>query len=127
MPNLDQVVSSIKSMSKEQLKEVYDAISVLINNHKGMLNTEKELEDTNKQLERAIEHANTMSLQAQMANIAKSQFLANMSHELRTPLHSILILAKLLSEDKTNHLNERYFNSRPFWFVLCIAFNILHL
>jgi ribosomal protein S17 len=28
MPNLDQVVSSIKSMSKEQLKEVYDAYAI---------------------------------------------------------------------------------------------------
>ena len=28
MTNLDQVVSSIKSMSKEQLKEVYDAYAI---------------------------------------------------------------------------------------------------
>lgn len=30
----------------------------------------------------------------------KSEFLANMSHELRTPLNSILLLSKLMSENK---------------------------
>jgi signal transduction histidine kinase/HAMP domain-containing protein/ActR/RegA family two-component response regulator len=34
----------------------------------------------------------------------KSEFLANMSHELRTPLNSLLILAKLLSENQEGTL-----------------------
>ena len=34
----------------------------------------------------------------------KSEFLANMSHELRTPLNSALILAKLLSDNRTGNL-----------------------
>jgi CheY-like chemotaxis protein/signal transduction histidine kinase/CHASE3 domain sensor protein len=36
----------------------------------------------------------------------KSEFLANMSHELRTPLNSILILARILRDNKSNHLVE---------------------
>ncbi|MVT10634.1 response regulator [Chitinophaga tropicalis] len=37
----------------------------------------------------------------------KSEFLANMSHELRTPLNSVLILARLLQENKNNNLTPK--------------------
>ena len=37
----------------------------------------------------------------------KSEFLANMSHELRTPLNSLLILAKLLGDNKDGNLDDK--------------------
>src|SRR5205085_8667907 len=37
----------------------------------------------------------------------KSEFLANMSHELRTPLNSLLILARLLADNKEGNLSQK--------------------
>jgi len=36
----------------------------------------------------------------------KSEFLANMSHELRTPLNSLLILARLLADNRAGNLSS---------------------
>ncbi|ADY52263.1 multi-sensor hybrid histidine kinase [Pseudopedobacter saltans DSM 12145] len=66
----------------------------------------KVLENSNMQIESA---KNTLSIKMQeleQASKYKSEFLANMSHELRTPLNSILILAKILKENKKGHLSE---------------------
>jgi signal transduction histidine kinase/CheY-like chemotaxis protein len=43
-------------------------------------------------------------------NRYKSEFLANVSHELRTPLNSILLLSKMLSDDREAGLNDEVSN-----------------
>ncbi len=55
----------------------------------------EELEEVNKLLQNAIDHACKAALETQAANKAKSQFLANMSHEIRTPMNAIIGMSHL--------------------------------
>ena len=56
----------------------------------------EEAEIVNLELERSVEHANRLALEAEIASAAKSEFLANMSHEIRTPMNGILGMSSLL-------------------------------
>ncbi len=60
--------------------------------------TSQELAQSNEELNQAIEMANRMVLETEVATAAKSNFLANMSHEIRTPLNAIIGMAELLAE-----------------------------
>ncbi|MBY8825010.1 response regulator [Sphingomonas colocasiae] len=78
-----------------------------------------ELEQTNAQLEEQarqleVQRDDLTRSQASLENQAgelerasryKSEFLANMSHELRTPLNSLLIMARLLAENRAGNLS----------------------
>ncbi len=61
----------------------------------------------NADLERATALIEEKAADLAMANKYKSEFLANMSHELRTPLNSMLLLSKLLADNKDGNLTEK--------------------
>ena len=64
-----------------------------------------EIEKRNNELNEAHKVVEQKISEVQQASKYKSEFMANMSHELRTPLNSILILAKLLQDNKSKNLN----------------------
>src|SRR5690606_11757138 len=62
------------------------------------------LEERNFSIEQAHQSIAMKASELEQSGKYKSEFLANMSHELRTPLNSILILAKLLEDNKSANL-----------------------
>jgi PAS domain S-box-containing protein len=61
----------------------------------------------NSELEQTVRQSQRLALQAQAANIAKTEFLANLSHELRTPMNGILGMTDLvLEEDLSESVRE---------------------
>src|SRR5205085_251141 len=67
----------------------------------------RNIEIKNAEIEMARLSLEERAEQLALSSKYKSEFLANMSHELRTPLNSLLILAKLLSDNQAGNLDER--------------------
>ncbi|ADO68973.1 HAMP domain-containing protein [Stigmatella aurantiaca] len=65
------------------------------------------VEEKNAEVELARSSLEEKAEQLSLISKYKSEFLANMSHELRTPLNSLLILAKLLADNKDGNLSGK--------------------
>lgn len=96
--------SKLLGLSQEELKAQQDELR--------QMNTELEmkahlLQEQNIAIEEARQSLVFKARQLEQSSKYKSAFLANMSHELRTPLNSVLILAKLLAENKAKNLTEK--------------------
>jgi len=64
--------------------------------------------NTAHQLEDSIAKVKQLAIEAEQANIAKSQFLANMSHDIRTPMNGILGMSSILKDTPLNHEQQEY-------------------
>ena len=96
--------SQLLQQSEEELKaqqEELKQVNQELQDKAGLL------EEQNIAVEDARLSLSFKAEQLEQSNKYKSAFLANMSHELRTPLNSILILAKLLSDNKFKNLDTK--------------------
>lgn len=73
-----------------------------------MLEEQKEdIQKKNLELEMAARLIEEKAVALEKTSRYKSEFLANMSHELRTPLNSILLLSRLISDNRDNNLTDK--------------------
>ena len=96
--------SQLLQQSEEELKEQQEELKQV---NQELQDKARLLEEQNLDIEDARMSLSFKAEQLEQSNKYKSAFLANMSHELRTPLNSILILAKLLSDNKFKNLDTK--------------------
>jgi HAMP domain-containing protein/CheY-like chemotaxis protein/signal transduction histidine kinase len=92
---------------KEQQEELQQVNEELEEKAALLAEQNKKVEQKNSEVEAARLALEEKAEQLALSSRYKSEFLANMSHELRTPLNSLLILARLLTENDEGNLTDK--------------------
>src|SRR5688572_711657 len=107
---LEQQARSLRQseeLLKEQQEELQQVNEELEEKASLLAEQNAKVEQKNREVESARQALEEKAQQLALSSRYKSEFLANMSHELRTPLNSLLILAKLLQENKDKNLSKK--------------------
>jgi len=107
---LEQQARTLKQseeMLKDQQEELQQVNEELEEKASLLAEQNKKVEQKNSEVEAARVALEEKAEQLSVSSRYKSEFLANMSHELRTPLNSLLILARLMSENKDGNLTPK--------------------
>src|SRR5687767_14768006 len=107
---LEQQAKSLRQseeLLKEQQEELQQVNEELEEKASLLAEQNAKVEQKNREVESARQALEEKAQQLSLSSKYKSEFLANMSHELRTPLNSLLILAKLLADNKEGSLTAK--------------------
>jgi CheY-like chemotaxis protein/HAMP domain-containing protein len=96
-----------EEMLREQQEELQQVNEELEEKASLLVEQNRAVEHKNREVELARQAVEDKASQLALSSKYKSEFLANMSHELRTPLNSLLILARMLSDNKDTNLTSK--------------------